>query len=322
MITIMKKNAESDEGFVPHMAMTHNEFNGGAANGINKPLSMKSHQPLSKSAKAAIERLEGKEGLQKASYRNKQRMLESAIESKMVALFDSEYYGYIWLKDFDETTAVFEYRDTVYAVDYVVSETGMISLSSEIQEVVQQDVYVSEDGKSLVLKYKDSSNPIGDDIKKGVNPEEGNDVMSEMKSAEELSKQLETLQKGQENAIAMAVEKALANQAEAIVKAKLVADTQEVVKGFEVVLEADQEAVVKSLVSLGDESVLIIKALSDMQAEVVKAKAAVVELEKSVDEVKEEFAEKEEGVEVVEAQITKSTLSMKERVAASLASQK
>lgn len=315
-INITKKSNE--EVFVPHMAMTHQELNGGAANGINKPISLKSRVPLTKAALSAIEKLEGKDGLEKASYRNTQRMLESTIETNIKASLQVDY-AYVWLKDFDENTAVFEYNDTLYGVDYYISSTGIVTLNNEIKEVVQQDVYVTEDGKSLVLKYKNSSKDSGETLNKGVSPDEGKDDMS-VEQVSDLEKQIETLQKGQDDAIAQAVEKALAAQKQATEKAILLADTTQVVKGFEAVEEADQEALVKALVDMADDSVLVIKAMSDMQDAVLKAKEEKEEAIKSADTIKAEFASKDVGVEVPAGAITKGS-TMTDAVSAAKARQ-
>jgi hypothetical protein len=317
MISITKKNKlEEEDTFVPHMAMTHNLLNGGAANGMNKPLSMKSAKPLTKSELDVIEKLEGKAGVVKASYRNTQRMLERVITDNVKASLGKEY-AWVWLKDFDETTAVFEYDDITYGVNYSVSETGMITLSGEVQEVVQQDVYVTEDGKNLVLKYKNSSDTSGEILKKGVNPEnEGNDIMSA-----ELQEQIVALQKAavdQEAATQELIKQALAKQAAEVAELALVKSTTDLVKSFASIAEADQEALVKSLVALGDDSVLIIKALSDMQESVIKAEAATVVAEESAELIKSEFAGKDAGIDAPAGEVVKGT-SMKEAVNAVLA---
>ncbi len=316
MIHITKKNKE-DEVFKPHMAMTHNELNGGACNAMNKPIFMKSVKPLTKSQLDVIEKLEGKEGVAKASYRNLQRMLERVIQENIKASLGKDH-AYVWLKDFDETTAVFEYDDTTYGVDYSVSEMGMVTLAGEVKEVVHQDVYVTDDGKSLVLKYKDSSVSSGEIIKKGVSPEEGTDDMSK-----ELQDQIVALEKAaadQEAKTQELIKQALADQAAEVEKAALVKSTTELVKGFESVAEADQEALVKSLVTLADESVLVIKALSDMQEAVVKAKAETAEVQKSADELKANFAnDEDEGVAAPAGEAITKGLSMKDAVAAAKA---
>lgn len=295
------------------MAMTHNELNGGAANAMNKPIFMKSATPLTKSALDAIEKLEGKEGVKKASYQNLRRMLDSAITAQIKSA-SSRDYAYVWLKDFDTTTAVFDYEEVLYAVDYSVSDTGMVTLSGEVKEVIQQDVYVTDDGKSLVLKYKDSSES-GEIITKGVNPDnEGKTTMSK-----DLQDQIAVLEKAaleQEAKTQELIKQALDNQAKEVEKAALVKSTTELVKGFESVAEADQEALVKSLVTLADESVLVIKALSDMQEAVVKAKAETAEVQKSADALKAEFASSEdEGVASKAGETITKGLSMKEAVA-------
>ncbi len=313
MINIIKKN--KDEDFEPHMAMTHNGLNGGAANAMNKPIFLKSAKPLTKSALEAIEKLEGKEGVEKASYRNLMSMLDKAISDKMKETETDDDYGWVWLKDFDDSTAVFEYRNTVYGVDYLISDTGIITLSTELREVISQEIYVTDDGKSLVLKYKNSSNS-GEDIATGTHPE-GKENMSK-----ELELQIATLTKAaedQEAKTGLLIEKALAKQTEDLAKAALVNDVTEVFKGFESIDANDQVELVKSIVSLGEGGSLVIKALTDMQELVKASKEATKIAEDSAEEIKKEFGTKEdEGIEGAAVDLTKA-VSMKERVAATLA---
>lgn len=301
-----------------HLAVCH-ESQGFSANLRPNALVLKSKDELSVEGKECLEKINGFEEVvvEKASYRNLQRMLEQAIREQLKPSVPDEEF-WVWLKDFDETTAVFEHRNTLYGVTYSLTEQGMVTLSGEVQEVVQQDVYVTEDGKSLVLKYKDSSDSSGEIITKGVNPDKGNKDMS-VEQVTELEKQVEALQKAAASAeatVAEAVEKALAKQSQEIAKAALQTETTELVKGFEAVSE--KEELVKSLVDLGDNSVLVIKALTEMQAEVIKSKEEAVEAQKSADAIKEEFTAKDEGVEGAAGEITKGN-SMKDAVKAALA---
>lgn len=297
-----------------HLAICHRS-QGFSANLRPAALILKAQQELTEETKASLEKMIGKQGIEKASYRNLQRMLESAIKDKVVSLSNKDTW--IWLKDFDETTAVFEYQDTLYGINYSLTDNNTIELVGEVQEVVQQDVYVTEDNKSLVLKYKDSSDSSGEIIKKGVNPDKGNKDMS-VEQVAELEKQVAELQKANDEAISQAVEKALASQAEVIAKAALEAETVELVKTFEAVTE--QEELVKSLVDLGDDSVSVIKALNEMQEALTKAKEETASAVASAEEIKKEFGSKDEGVEVAEGELTKTnSTSMKDAVKAALA---
>jgi hypothetical protein len=320
MIKITKRNKEEEE-FTPHMAMTHMEINGGAANGQNKPIFLKSNnsKPLSTSTLASIEKLEGKKGVTKASYINLKRMLEQALRLESTNTLGEDTW--VWLKDFDSNTVVFELDGILHGASYSLSDTGMVLLQGDAKEAIQQDVYVTDDGKSLVLKYKDLSPPSGEINTKGVSPDKGNNDMSK-----ELEDQIEVLQKAvqdQDATIAKAVTKALADQAITIEKAALTSATTEIVKGFNAVDEADQLTLVKSLVSLGDEAALIIKAFSNMQEQVVKANEDLALANESAEAIKKEFGKTDdEGVTVDSGQLSGNKLSMKDAVAKAKSRQK
>lgn len=286
MITIIKS---SDVEFQPHLALCHMTLNGGSANEENTPLVMKSKQEGDGITKVLKELGEDVSIIEKASYRNVQRMLESSIREAFKPEEDEEYV-YIWLQDFDETTAVFEYGSKCYAVSYTVNEAGIVLLGTDFKEVVRQDVYVSTSGDSLILKGSEEvqeENPAvnteeitdeGDKSSDSSQKEEEKTMTDKVElSVEELEAQI---QKAAEDAIV----KAKAEWEAEAKHAEVMKSTTEIVKGLSFVAQEDAEAVVKALVSLDGEMLHIVKALQS-------AAEKITEVEAEKEQIKKEFGE-------------------------------
>lgn len=306
----------SDKSFIPHMAVCHMELNSGSANGENIPLVMKSKVMGDEINKVLKALGEGDDVIQKASYRNTQRMIESSIRESFSS---SDEYSYVYLIDFDKETAVFEYGDKVYSVSYILNDKGIVLLGSDIIEVVRQDVYVSADGSALVLKAvsdvaaKDPAE-VAEDNDEGntsdISQEEEEIKMTDTKielSVDELAAQI---QKGVDDAIV----KAKAGWEKEAKDAEIVKSTSEIVKGFDKFIPSeDAEAIVKGLVGMGAESMLlVIKSLNAAQDAI-----AAVEAEKET--IKKEFGTKQSSD--VKPELSKDDLAavLKANVAASKA---
>lgn len=280
-ITIIKS---SDSEFKPHMAVCHMEFNSGSANEENIPLVMKSKK-IGDDITAILKSLgEGDDVIQKASYRNIQRMLESAIREAFRPEEDENRYYYVYLNDFDGDTAVFEYSDNLYSVSYSLNDRGVVLLGGDIQEVVRQEVYISKDGSDLLLKSVDVKDPAVDtegqtegEESSDISQEEENKMTDKVElSAEELEARI---QKGAADLILKARQEW---EAEATA-ATILKSTTELVKQYSFVEESDCDAVVKSLVNLGEDMLVVIKALD-------AAKKAIEVVEAEKEEIKKEFS--------------------------------
>lgn len=299
-ITIIKS---SDKTFIPHMAVCHMDFNSGSANGENIPLVMKSK--ASGDEINTILKTLGEDGgvIEKASYRNIRNMLESVIRESMGS-YSSDGYSYVYLNDFDSETAVFEYGDKVYSVSYTLNEKGIVLLGSDIQEVVRQDVYVSVDGSTLVLKavedvVKDPAE-VAEDNDEGNTSDISQEEEKEMTDKIELSvdELAEKIQKGVDDAIL----KAKASWEQEAKEAEVLKSTAEIVKGFDkFVVSDDAEAIVKGLVGMeADTMLLVIKAFNAAQDAI-----AAVEAEKET--IKKEFSTKKSSD--VAPELSKSDLA-------------
>lgn len=313
MIEIMKSTGAE---FTPHMAVCHMELNGGSANKENIPLVMKASL-VGKGVEEVLKSLgEGEDVIKKASYRNTQKMLESAIRESLKP--ENEEYYYLYLRDFDTTTAVFEYQDKVFSVSYSLNESGIVLLGSDIIEVIRQDVYVSVDGTTLVLKAveqiddNETKNPTVDaeGIKKEGIPL--SDISHKEKGKNEMTDKVEL-------SIEDLEAKMLKSATDAVMKAKVLWEqdakvaeitksTQVIVKGLAFIAEDEAEAIVKALVSLDDEMLCIVKALTS-------AKDAIATLTAEKDEIVKEFGtkkstdEKPEGVSDDLAAILKANIA-------------
>lgn len=280
MIQIIKSSTKE---FTPHMAVTHMALNAGSANEENVPLVMKAAKEGA-DVDAVLAKLgEGSEDvIQKASYRNKQRMIESALRDSLKSEDDEEYF-WVYMEDFDESTIVFEFRSKVYSVTYTM-ENGVVLLGTEITEVVRQDVYVAVDGSVLVLKAV--AEVEGDEVDPTVNA--GDSLVEEQEIALGSSQERDTEMK-EEEVQALVLKAAAAAKAEArveieaeIAQAEVVKSAGVIVKGFSFIAEEDVETVVKALVAMGDEMPTVVKALND-------AKAAIEVVEAEKETIKKEF---------------------------------
>lgn len=297
MIQIVKSVSD----FKPHIAVCHMDINGGSANGENVSLVMKSK--LSGDNITAVLKALGENTptIEKATYRAIQGMLETGLREK---LKKGDEYTYIWVRDFDESTAVFEYstEDSYkdYSISYSVNENGVVLLGDDMQEVVQHQIYTSVSGDELILKGAEE-NPegvVGSEITSEV--EEGSNAdtsdVNVIKGAEE------TMSKEKELTIEEIVKAARAEErasieAENLAK-ELLDSTTAIVKGLSFVEETEVDTIVKGLIAAGEVSEVIVKALNDANTSVSEATAKVEAIEAEMVEVKKEFGNKEQqGVE-------------------------
>lgn len=271
MIKVIRRDSDEAVEFTPHLAMTHMEFNGGAANGENSPISMKSKVKnfLSKEALAAIEKIEGKEAAVKASMQNIRNRLEVAIESKIRDNVNTDYV-WVWVRDFDDEKVVFEFNNSDYSLDYSIDESMTITLGDTMVEVVVADNYTTVEGGEPIFKGSE----------KGTN-------MSQVElTQEELDAKIA---KAQEEALEQYKAQKAAEELTASVKGAI-ADLPFVVKAVEDE-KLDVDSVVKSLVSLDDAGVAVLKALENAGAAIIAAEKARDEAVSEKESIKDKFSE-------------------------------
>lgn len=248
----------------PHLALTHNEIQGGAANGRNVSLLMKSGiSEFSEEVQKALQAL----GINKAFYGQIRDSISAALQEAF-----GEDDEYIWLEDFDETKAIFSNCEGLFTVGYSVQDgkavvdalatpvdrvvsynpvDGKLLLSEEAEEGIEDGVYALV---AKALKNKETQ----DRLAKLFNKSEVSTLNEEIKKA---VAEVETLLKAQ-----------LQEKEEALTKA--LAEVEELKKGA--VLKAREEAL--SFVTDVEKRAELVKSLASLDeaafATVVKAMEA------------------------------------------------
>ena len=160
----------------PHLALTHNELQSGAANGRNVSLLMKADVEIDDETKEILKGLLGEssvEDIEKQSANGKRDLLDRAVKDK----FGKEPHDWAWLEDFDENTVVFSNGDGVSYAEYSIDENDVVTLG-ESQSANRVVSYSDETG-SVVLSTSDA-------IKKSAIPDSVSDLIA--KSFDGISK--------------------------------------------------------------------------------------------------------------------------------------
>lgn len=140
--------SKDDDKVTPHLAMTHNELQGGAANGRNISLLMKSAE-MSEAIEKALEGL-GLEGsvVKAAFYGQIRNVLQSAVSDQFGG---DDWDEYAYVEDFDDTTVVFCTNDGLFVVDYKISDNGTVAtLGDEATPVTASVTYTETNGDIML----------------------------------------------------------------------------------------------------------------------------------------------------------------------------
>lgn len=140
---------KSDDERTPHLAMTHNDLQGGAANGRNVSLLMKSAE-MTEAIEKALEGLGLKDEVVKATYYGQMRnVLQAAITEQFGDGDDWDDWAYV--EDFNDTTVIFCTDDGLFVVDYTLSTNGLVAVLGEIAtSVTAQVIYTATDENILL----------------------------------------------------------------------------------------------------------------------------------------------------------------------------
>lgn len=140
--------SEEDETRTPHLAMTHNELQGGAANGRNVSLLMKSAE-MTEAIEKALEGLGLETDVVKATYYGQmRRVLQSAVQDQ----FGGDGWDhYAYVEDFDDTTVVFCTEDGLFVVTYTLSDNGTVAKLDDVATPVTAEVIYTETDGSILL---------------------------------------------------------------------------------------------------------------------------------------------------------------------------
>lgn len=245
----------------PHLAITHNELQNGAANKRNVSLLLKSDVEIDEETAALIEKVSGvKVEVTKASYEYLREKLHEAVKK-----FQTREYDWSWIVDFDEDTVVFSNDSgmfyTTYSVDglevSVGNEATEVSrvvnyVEAEDKLVLSEAVEVIDSGvRSLIVKSFDSISK-NEKLVDVFKSKKGNQMQEEIQKAVDTATQVlkadldntRALLKAAEEKI-QAFEKAQQEQKEALRKAEIAKAVSD---------EAQVELLLKSTASLDDEA--------------------------------------------------------------------
>lgn len=265
-MTLVIKSKDEDQ--TPHLAMTHNELQGGAANGRNVSLLMKSAE-MTDVIQRALDNLglQSEVAINKAAFYGQIRNVLQAAVSDQFGGSDWDEYAYV--EDFDDTTVVFCTQDGLFVVGYTLSDnTTVATLGDEATPVTASVVYTETSGDIML------SDDAEDKLEEGVytlvkscteNPStiEHLKKMFDHKQSEVIKMQ-EEITKAVDAAVA--IEKAATAELAGLLKAAQdqiatfaaaeVARVQEVRKSAlaAVLPEAQVEGVLKALESVSEES--------------------------------------------------------------------
>lgn len=284
MINLIKSKKSK---FKPHIAVCHMDplINGGSANEENIALVLKAKEGGVKLNTILKALGENADVLEKATYRNLQKQLEAALMDKYSA---GGEHSYVWVTDFDESSVVYEYKDTYYSMNYELTENDIVTLKGEAIEAVRHEIYTNVEGDALVLK---GAEEVSESLE-ATSDEEQEEIQvasEDVKENKESTVTEETVQPEVEKLdveaiIAKAKSDARAEFEAEYAEAELLKSTGNILKSFDFIEEADLSVLVKALVSV-EGADLIIKSFESAKTAIDAANAEVVK-------AKEEFGNK------------------------------
>lgn len=142
--------SKDEEVQTPHLAMTHNDLQGGAANGRNVSLLMKSAE-MTEAIQKALSNL----GLQEEVVINKSAFygqIRSVLQAAVSEQFGgSDWDEYAYVEDFDDSTVVFCTNDGLFVVGYQLSDnTTVATLGDEATPVTASVIYTETSGDIML----------------------------------------------------------------------------------------------------------------------------------------------------------------------------
>lgn len=202
----------------PHLALTHNELQGGAANGRNVSLLMKSGVELTEEITKSLVAL----GIDKSMFASKLNdMLSSAVRE---AYGDNDHWLYV--EDYNDSIVLFCKEDGLFSVDYslVDGKVALGDLAKPVSRVISYepvtgDMLLSDDAED---KLEEGIYSL---VTKALQNKSTQEHLVEMFKAQELKKsEVEILEQEIKKAV---------DAAEAILKAQLVEKEADLTKALE-----------------------------------------------------------------------------------------
>lgn len=246
----------------PHLALTHNELQGGAANGRNVSLLMKSDVELTPEITKALEAL----GINKSMYASKiNEALSSAVRE---AFGDGDHWLYV--EDYNDSIVLFCSEGGLFSTTYSLVD-GKVTLGDLAKPMSRVISYEPETGEMLLSE--DAEDKLEEGIyslvTKALQNDKTKEHLVEMFKAQELKKsEVEILEQEIKKAV---------DAAEAVLKAQLTAKETELTKAL-----ADLE------VFKAEKLEVVAKARKQAVAEFEKDEAKADELVKSLEALPQE----------------------------------
>ena len=220
----------------PHLALTHNELQGGSANGRNVSLLMKNKEELTEDVVKALEILGiSPQSLNKAAY-------YSEIRTAITTVLREKYAGdkeWLYVEDFNDSVVIFCNDKGIFSVEYsyVNGEVTVSDLASPVVSVLK---YEPTSGKMLL------SEDAEDKLEEGVYGlvTKALENQESVEHFKEVFKSLEQRKQILQEEIQKAVE-----EAQAVLKSQIVEKEEALQKALSKLAEIEQvqkEAVEKS----------------------------------------------------------------------------
>lgn len=269
----------------PHLALTHNELQGGAASGRNVSLLMKSDIPLTEEIEKALLSLGiDKSSINKAMFASQVR---DALQSAVGEAFKEDDDDWLYVEDYDDSIVLFCSEDGLFSTTYSLVD-GKVTLGDLAKPMTRTVSYVPATGEMLL------SEDAEDKLEEGVYSLVAKALKSEQTKAHlvQMFKALELKKSNvQEITLKEEIEKAVA-AVETLLKAQIQTQTEALEKASARIKELEQTAVVKArkemLASVEEDAVkldALVKSLESLSDEAFAVVAAtMVEKAKVVEE--------------------------------------
>lgn len=246
----------------PHLALTHNELQGGAANGRNVSLLMKSDVELTPEITKALEAL----GINKSMYASK---ISEALSSAVREAFGDDGH-WLYVEDYNDSIVLFCSEGGLFSTTYSLVD-GKVTLGDLAKPMSRVISYEPETGEMLLSE--DAEDKLEEGIyslvTKALQNDKTKEHLVEMFKAQELKKsEVEILEQEIKKAV---------DAAEAILKAQLTAKETELTKAL-----SDLE------VFKAEKLEVVAKARKQAVAEFEKDEAKADELVKSLEALPQE----------------------------------
>lgn len=174
----------------PHLAITHLEAQGGASNGRNVSLLMKSVD-ITDEQKEILKSIIGETEINKMFTNDKRELLERAVREKFQTEDDDNSWSWVWVENFDESTVIMSNSDGLYSVSYSMNGND-VSLGDTANPVTRIITYEASSDRISLSKATDGIDAnVLSMIEKSLDSLSNNNKLKEvLKSKQEKGKQL------------------------------------------------------------------------------------------------------------------------------------